>query len=323
MESWKNFAENLKNEGTLASEEPEVEEIVSVAKEDSEGLTDISGIISDSNTDEKVSKERENFDVWFEEQKKKEDEFNDIRVKSAVKPIKDLEVEKIDHTVGTNLEDKKEVSSEESIAGIDSETGLEASLEGQRVVIHGPKKQEFGDFAESDTLSFGSIFDQIQKNSEEIKEEQRSTSSISQQTDSTQDETYEQKVQRLTREIEQKKRELAQQQQINASTQEAIDRQKKITSKVLASAEALKSENERIKAENIANLESAYASAEAECTDAVSESHVLEEELKEAQKHQTEATVKMRALQAINDELRKSRSEIESMSSKNGSPKRR
>lgn len=287
MESWKSFAEDLKKEEYKSEKQPKMEEMVSVAKEDTNGLTDISDIITNSDIDKKVSKERANFDAWIDEQKRNEEDYEDIRVKSAIKPIKNLEFEKNNHTVKTNVEAK-------------NENTLKTSLE-------------------EDKINFGSIFNQIQKNSEEIRKGKFSLDT--QNSNSIEDETYEQKVQRLTREIEQKKKELAQQQQINVTTQETIERQKNITSKVLTSAEALKSENERIKAENIANLEQVFASAKAECSDALSESYSLEEELKAAKKNQSEATDKMRALQAINDELRKSRSEIESMNSEKSSSK--
>ena len=196
--------------------------------------------------------------------------------------------------------------------------------------------RSFSDFQEENTQSFEpenvekeknvkpidaeSIFKEIERKSEEERKEletPETTSNLSFEEEIV-EESYENRVARLKREIEEKRRQLSEQRRINETTTGTIESQRRIFEAAQKSAAELEERNKQIEADNIAQLESLFRETEAEYKDELTTGQNLEGQLTKVEEDASLASSRVEELQAINESLMKSSSEIVEMVSTEG-----
>lgn len=233
------------------------------------------------------------------------------------------------------------------IAGIISDSENEEKVEEERKEYETEETIErikppvqpvrsFSDFQEENTQSFEpenveeeknvkpidaeSIFKEIERKSEEERKEletPETTSNLSFEEEIV-EESYENRVARLKREIEEKRRQLSEQRRINETTTGTIESQRRIFEAAQKSAAELEERNKQIEADNIAQLESLFRETEAEYKDELTTGQNLEGQLTKVEEDASLASSRVEELQAINESLMKSSSEIVEMVSTEG-----
>jgi hypothetical protein len=244
-------------------------------------LPDIAGIISDSENEEKVDEERNEYET----------EETIERIKPPVQPVR-------------SFSDFQEENTQ--------------SFEPENVQSFEP--ENFEEERNVKPIDAESIFKEIERKSEEERKEletPETTSNLSFEEENV-EESYENRVARLKREIEEKRRQLSEQRRINETTTGTIESQRRIFEAAQKSAAELEERNRQIEADNIAQLESLFRETEAEYKDELTTGQSLEGELTKAEEDATLASSRVEELQAINESLMKSSNEIVEMVSTEG-----
>lgn len=206
------------------------------------------------------------------------------------------------------LEERKEYENEENVERIQSSNRPVRSFDD----FQEENNETIKSTAKINPINAESIFKEIERKSEVARKELETPESNLNLAagEKNNEESYESRVARLKREIEEKRRQLTEQRKINETTTGTIQSQKRIFEAAQKSAAELEERNRQIEADNIAQLESLFRETEAEYKDEVTTAQNLEGELTKVEADASLASSRVEELQAINDSLIKSSSEI-------------